>query len=180
MYSHYSSHYSTELSVSEPWKSSAEISVPSNRWGASCLLSLLWQECLVSVSSHLASPLLCILDSPLPPETEVCPRLWLLSAPCWGHWWPGGRWGNTCWMNTARRAGLLYFTGERCSFHSGCHQQVGRFEPADQCPWASPHEQVCHSALLIFLLLLKLLLLLTLPHALLSAPTALHVHLHCA
>ena len=24
--------------------------------------------------------------------------------------------------------------GEKCSFHSGCHQQDGRFEPTDQCP----------------------------------------------
>ena len=103
-----------------------------------CLLSLLWQECLVSSSSHLACPLFCVLDNPLPPETDLSPRLWLLSALCWGHWWPGGRWGDTCWLNTAQRARLLYFTGEKCNFHTGCHQQVGRFEPADQCPWASP------------------------------------------
>jgi len=79
------------------------------------------QECLVSIPSHLASHLFYILDNPLPPETEFCPRLWLFSALYWGHWWLGGRWGDTCWMNTARRARLLYFTGERGNFHSPCH-----------------------------------------------------------
>ena len=152
MCNHCSSHILTELPLSEPWKSSAQGFVPSREWGTSCFLSPLCQESLVSVSSHLACPLFCVLDNPFPPETEVSPRLWLLSALCCGHWWPGGRWGDTCWMNTAHRAGLLYFTGEKYSFHSGCHQQDGKFEPTDQCPWASPQE-LCHSALLIFLLL---------------------------
>jgi len=142
VHSNYSSHFSTELSVSEPWKSSAQILVPSSGWGESCHLSPLWQECLMSVSLYSdiirASPSFCILDTPLPPETEVCPRLWLLSALCWGHWWPGRRWGDTCWLNTAQRARLLYFTGEKFNLHAGCHRQDGRFEPADQCPWASP------------------------------------------
>ena len=93
VHNHYSSRFSTELSVSEPWKSSAQILVPSSGWGESCRLSRLWHECLVSISSPLASLLFCILDAPLPPETEVCPRLWLLSALCWGHRWLGGHWG---------------------------------------------------------------------------------------
>jgi len=102
----------------------------------------------VSVSSHLTSPLFCIFDTRLPPETEVCP-----SYGCFQHCAElGGTGGlNTGWLDTAQRAGLLYFKGERYSFHAGCHQQDGRFEPADQCPWASPHE-LCHFALLIFLL----------------------------
>ena len=174
----HSSRFSTELSVSEPWISSAQILVPSSGWGESCRLSPLWQECLMSVSSHLASPLFCILNTPLPPETEVCPRLWLLSALCWGHRWPGRRCGNTfgwiqlrepgCFISwvrsvTSTQAAIIRLDG--LNLLISVLGQVHRLSVTllSSLPLASIVSSTPY-----------------LPHALLCAPTALRVHVHRA
>jgi len=125
-----------------------------------------------------ASPLFCILDTPLPPETEVCPRLWLLSALCWGHWWPGRCWEDTCWLIQLRDPG--YFISWVRSVTS-TQTAISRMDSLNLL--ISVLGQVHRLSVTLLSPLPLASIASSTPYllrALLCAPSALRVHVHCA